>query len=51
MKEKEAMPDFWFKQEFECEFVETIDSVFSYDEVQSALSDTLEPFIFEGDLI
>ncbi len=51
LKEKEAMPDFWFRQEFECEFVENSDSVFSFDEVQSALSDTLEPFVFEGDLI
>jgi hypothetical protein len=50
LKEKESMPDFWFRQEFECEFVETMDSVFSYDEVQATLSDTLEPFYFEGDL-
>jgi hypothetical protein len=49
LKEKESMPDFWFRQEFECEFVETMDSVFSFDEVQSTLSDTLEPFYFEGD--
>jgi hypothetical protein len=51
LKEKQAMPDFWFRQEFECEFVENSDSVFSFDEVQSTLSDTLEPFYFEGDLI
>jgi hypothetical protein len=50
LKEKESMPDFWFRQEFLCEFCETIDSVFSYDEVQATLSDTLEPFYFEGDL-
>jgi hypothetical protein len=50
-REKEAMPGFWFKQEFECQFVETMDSVFSYDEVQATLSDTLEPFYFEGDLV
>jgi hypothetical protein len=49
-REKEAMPSFWFRQEFECEFVETMDSVFSFDEVQAALSDTLEPFSFDGDL-
>ncbi len=48
LKEKEAMPDFWFRQEFECQFVESVDSVFSFDEVQSTLSDTLEPFYFEG---
>ena len=49
-KEKESMPDFWFRQEFECQFVESVDSVFSFDEVQSTLSDTLEPFVFGGDL-
>ncbi len=46
-REKAAMPDFWFKQEFECQFVESVDSVFSFSEVQATLSDTLEPFIFE----
>jgi hypothetical protein len=50
LKEKESMPDFWFRQEFECQFVESVDSVFSFDEVQATLSDTLEPFIFGGDL-
>ncbi len=49
--ERKTIPDFWFKQEFLCQFVETIDSVFNFDDVQSALSDTLEPFIFEEDLI
>jgi hypothetical protein len=46
-RERQAMPDFWFRQEFLCEFVESVDSVFSFDEVQATLSDTLEPFIFE----
>jgi hypothetical protein len=46
-REKQAMPDFWFRQEFECQFVESIDSVFSFSEVQATLSDTLEPFYFE----
>ncbi len=50
LKEKESMPDFWFRQEFECQFVETMDSVFSFSEVQATLSDTIEPFYFEGDL-
>jgi hypothetical protein len=50
-REKQAMPDFWFRQEFLCQFVESVDSVFSFDLVQSALSDKVEPFIFEGDLI
>jgi hypothetical protein len=50
-REKAAMPDFWFRQEFLCEFCETLDSVFSFSDIQSALSDTIQPFIFEGDLI
>ncbi len=50
LKEKESMPDFWFRQEFECQFVESVDSVFSFDEVQATLSDKVEPFYFEGDL-
>ncbi len=50
LKEQESMPSFWFRQEFECEFVETMDSVFSFDEVQATLSDTLEPFYFGDDL-
>jgi hypothetical protein len=49
-REKAAMPDFWFRQEFECEFVESVDSVFSFDEVQATLSDKVEPFYFGGDL-
>ncbi len=49
-REKEAMPSFWFRQEFECEFVETMDSVFSFDEVQATLSDEIEPFYFGDDL-
>jgi hypothetical protein len=49
-REKEAMPSFWFRQEFECEFVESVDSVFSFAEVQATLSAKLEPFYFEGDL-
>ncbi len=49
-RERQAMPDFWFRQEFLCEFCETLDSVFSFSEVQAALSDKVEPFYFEGDL-
>jgi hypothetical protein len=50
-RERQMIGDWWFRQEYLCEFVESIDSVFSFDEVQSTLSDTLEPFIFEGDLV
>jgi hypothetical protein len=49
-REKAATPGFWFRQEFLCEFVESVDSVFSFSEVQATLSDKIEPFYFEGDL-
>jgi hypothetical protein len=51
LKEKEAVGSWWFRQEYGCEFLENSDSVFSFAEVQATLSDTLEPFYFEGDLI
>jgi hypothetical protein len=45
-REKLAMPDFWFRQEFLCEFCETIDSVFSYDDIHAALDSNVKPLIF-----
>jgi hypothetical protein len=47
-KEKEAMPDFWYKQEYECQFVETVDSVFSYADIQAAIDDDLQPLFGEN---
>ncbi len=41
--EKRTMPDFWFKQEFLCEFAETLDSVFSYGDIEAALDPNLIP--------
>jgi hypothetical protein len=45
-REKEAMPSFWFKQEFECQFVETMDSVFSYADIAAAIDPNVKPLIF-----
>ncbi len=42
-RERQAMPDFWFRQEFLCEFCETLDSVFSFDDISAALDPTIEP--------
>jgi hypothetical protein len=47
-RERQAMPDFWFRQEFLCEFAETIDSVFSYDDIQSALDSSIKPLFGEN---
>ncbi len=45
-REKAAMPSFWFKQEYLCEFCETIDSVFSYDDIHAAIDPNVKPLIF-----
>jgi hypothetical protein len=47
LKEKQAMPDFWFRQEFLCEFVENSDSVFSHDDILAAIDPNVKPLIFE----
>jgi hypothetical protein len=41
------MGEWWFKQEYLCEFVETEDQVFTYDQVMMALSDEVRPLFFE----
>ncbi|MGI6779022.1 MAG: terminase large subunit domain-containing protein [Acetivibrionales bacterium] len=46
-EEKAAMGDWWFRQEYLCEFVETVDQVFNYDLVQAAIDDDIEP-LFGG---
>jgi hypothetical protein len=35
--------DWWYRQEYFCEFVETDDSVFSYDDIQAALDPNIKP--------
>ena len=44
------MPEWWFRQEYGCEFTETEDSVFSYDSVQNALAD-IAPLFGPGDTV
>jgi len=45
--EREAIGDWWFRQEYECEFVETLDQVFSYDLVTGAVNPEIAP-LFGG---
>ncbi len=45
-QERRSIGDWWFRQEYLCEFVETIDQVFSYDDIQRALDDSVTP-LFE----
>lgn len=45
-EEKRTNP--WFGQEYHCQFLETIDSVFTFDQVASALTDEVEPLFGVG---
>ncbi len=42
-RERQMIGDWWFLQEYFCEFVETSDSVFAYDDIQAALDPELKP--------
>jgi hypothetical protein len=48
-EEKNSMGSWWYEQEYLCQFKESTDSVFSYDDVQRALSDDV-PVLFGGKL-
>jgi hypothetical protein len=45
-EERQALGDWWFRQEYMCEFVETVDQVFSYDLVTAAIDEEIQP-LFE----
>jgi len=45
-EEKRTMGDWWFKQEYECEFMDSIDSIFTTGMVQAAITDKIKP-LFE----
>ncbi len=47
-EERQALGEWWFKQEYLCEFVETVDQVFGYDEVHSAIDEKIEPLFTGG---
>jgi len=46
--ERASLGDWWFRQEYMCEFVETVDQIFSYDVVMAALSGDISPIFGEG---
>ena len=48
-EERSSMGSWWFEQEYLCQFKESTDSVFSYDDVMGALSDDV-PVLFGGKL-
>ena len=42
-EEREILGEWWFNQEYECQFMQTVDSVFSYDDIRAALDDEIDP--------
>jgi hypothetical protein len=49
-RERQMIGDWWYLQEYFCEFVETSDSVFSYDDIQMAISSDIKPMFQRSDL-
>jgi Terminase large subunit, T4likevirus-type, N-terminal len=47
-EERQALPHWIYQQEYECQFVDTEDQVFSYDLVQAAISDNVTPLFEEA---
>lgn len=45
--ERKLIGDWWFSQEYLCEFVETNDQIFSYEDIQAALDPEIKP-LFSG---
>jgi hypothetical protein len=42
-EERASLGEWWFRQEYLCEFVQTLDNVFSYDLIMSAISADVKP--------
>ncbi len=47
-REKAMIGDWWYLQEYFCEFVETNDQIFSYDDINAALSSDVQPLFPTG---
>ncbi len=46
--ERARIGDWWFKQEYLCEFVEAVDSVFAFDDIMRALDPEVKPLFGES---
>lgn len=45
-QQRRSMGDMFYRQEFECQFVDTVEQTFSYDSIQRAFSDEIQPLQF-----
>src|SRR5215208_6183407 len=41
--ERRSMPAMWYRQEYECAFLDALNQVFSYEMIQAAIDNDLEP--------
>jgi hypothetical protein len=48
-EERRSLGEYWYKQEYLCQFAESIDSVFAYDDVMTSLSPDVKPLF--GDTV
>jgi hypothetical protein len=47
--EKRSMPEWWYAQEYGCEFRETEDQLWTHEMIEGARADELQEYRFEGD--
>jgi hypothetical protein len=47
-EERRSLPEWVYRQEYECSFEETEDQVFTHDEVEAAFTDAVKPLFLEG---
>jgi len=48
-EERVSLGEWWWRQEYNCEFVEATDSVFNYDLILKSLSDDIIPLFEDGE--
>ena len=46
-EERRTLGDLWYRQEYECEFVDAVSGVFDRDLVEGAITDTVAPLRFD----
>jgi hypothetical protein len=47
--ERRSLPEWWYRQEYGCEFMETEDQLWTHEMIEGARDDSLEEYRFEGD--
>jgi hypothetical protein len=50
-QERESMSEWRFRQEYMCEFVETVDQIFSYDVIRAAFDADVKPLFTPDEII